>query len=395
MGIATTYLRSFNTKRLDPYPVEILKRVDRPTTLIKDEEVPRLDEREHGFNRAHRGDFGEYLKKERPRMPGKHPLSAALVGMAGHLGKILQEDFAQSKAPLTDDKVAMARHIKETAYFLRADIVGICKLPTYAVYSHDTSGQPIELNHKYAIAIVIDQDWKTASATVGNDWISSSMSYLAYSTSGFIAQVLAEYIRKLGYPARAHHARNYQVVVPPILLWAGIGEMCRIGDIVLSPFIGARFKAAIITTDLPLAIDKPIDFGLQDFCSKCKQCARYCPSGAIPFEEKTIYNGYEKWRNDVQKCTSERVGNRKGASCGVCFTVCPWNKPYTPFHRLIQWTMRNIPVARRFAVWGDELLGFHKPDLTAKWWYDLEDVNGALQVSSYSGQRGNHKEPLS
>jgi hypothetical protein len=52
---------------------------------------------------------------------------------------------------------------------------------------------------------------------------------------------------------------NYQVVVPPILLLAGLGEMCRIGDVVLNPFLGPRFKAAVVTTDLPLAADKPID----------------------------------------------------------------------------------------------------------------------------------------
>ncbi|MCP5104309.1 MAG: hypothetical protein GY950_13055 [bacterium] len=33
--------------------------------------------------------------------------------------------------------------------------------------------------------------------------------------------------------------------------------MCRIGDIVLNPFLGPRFKAAVVTTDLPLAADKP------------------------------------------------------------------------------------------------------------------------------------------
>ena len=103
---------------------------------------------------------------------------------------------------------------------------------------------------------------------------------MSYSASGFIACILADYIRRLGYPARAHHARNYQVVLPPILLWAGLGEMSRIGDCVLHPFLGPRFKAAVVTTDLPLLPDKPIDFGLQDFCSKCKKCARECPSGA-------------------------------------------------------------------------------------------------------------------
>ena len=103
----------------------------------------------------------------------------------------------------------MARHIKEAAYFLRADQVGICELPPYAVYSHSmASGEAIELKHKYAIAILIDQDYKTAAASVGNDWISNSMSFLAYSTSGFIACILADYIRRLGYPARAHTPNN-------------------------------------------------------------------------------------------------------------------------------------------------------------------------------------------
>jgi reductive dehalogenase len=285
----------------------------------------------------------------------------------------------------------MARHIKEAAYFLRADQVGICKLPPYAVYSRSmATGEAVELNHKYAIAILIDQDFKTADASVGNDWISNSMSFLAYSTSGFIACVMADYIRRLGYAARAHHARNYQVVLPPILLWAGLGEMCRIGDIVLNPFLGPRFKAAVVTTDLPLAVDKPIDFGVQDFCTKCKQCARYCPSGAIPFGDKVMFNGYEKWPNNMEKCTKQRVGNKLGAGCGVCVCVCPWNKPFTPFHRFVQWTMRNIPAARNFAVWGDELLGYDKPNFKNKWWLDLEDVDGKLTIPSHAGSRGNH-----
>ncbi|UCG63788.1 MAG: reductive dehalogenase [Deltaproteobacteria bacterium] len=392
MGIVTTYRRAFNAKKLDPYPIEILKRVDRPTTVVKEDEVPRLDERESGFNRAARGDFGTYLSKERHRFVAKHPLSGALVNMQFTLSEIVDGVTAANKALLPDDPGAMARHIKETAYFLRADLVGICELPPYAVYSHDMeTGEPVELDHPYVISIIVDQDYKTASATVGNDWISNSMSFVAYSTSGFIACILADYIRRLGYCARAHHARNYQVVVPPILLWAGIGEMSRIGDIVVSPFLGPRFKASVVTTDLPLAVDKPIDFGLQDFCTKCMQCARYCPSGAISFGEKVMLNGYEKWPNDVEKCTAQRVGNKEGAGCGVCVAVCPWNKPYTPFHRFVGWTMRNIPVARRFAAWGDEFMGYVKPKLEHKWWFDLEDVDGVLTVPEHAGCRGNNK----
>ncbi|MFC1532277.1 reductive dehalogenase [Thermodesulfobacteriota bacterium] len=394
MGVVTTFQRAFNSKKLDPYPVEVLKRVDRPTTIINEEQIERQDERETGFSRARRGDFGSYIKKEGPRFVSKFPLSAAQSKMTRHIATFDEGKYAPGKAPLPDDPVAMARHIKATAYFLRADIVGICKLPPYAVYSHIAgTEEPVELNHKYAIAIVIDQDWKTAEAAVGNDWISASMSFVAYSTSAFIAHILADYIRRLGYPARAHHSGYYQVVVPPILLWAGIGEMCRAGEMVLNPFIGNRFKAAVVTTDLPLATDKPIDFGLQDFCSKCEKCARYCPSGSIPFgkDATTIHNGYQKWDNDVEKCSKQRVGNKVGSSCGVCINVCPWNKPYTPFHRFVQWTMRNIPFARRFAILGDDIMGYGMPKLENKWWYDLEDVDGVLRVPPHSGERGNHK----
>ena len=75
MAIVTTYQRAFNGRRLDPYPVEILKRVDRPTTLIKEAEVERVDERENGFDRAQRGDFGpwgdEMMGYVKPRLERK------------------------------------------------------------------------------------------------------------------------------------------------------------------------------------------------------------------------------------------------------------------------------------------------------------------------------------
>jgi reductive dehalogenase len=386
-------MSGYHKRDVDHFPMATIRRIDRPTTMIHDDQVEKRDERESGFNKALRGDYGPFLQKERLRFGMKHPLSAALVSMQTYLKDIVDGMVAARKAPIPVDPKLLSLHIKKTAYFLRADAVGICELPAYAVYTHSAAdNEPISLSHKNAIAILVDQDWPTAHATSGHDWISNSMSFMSYSASGFIACILADYIRRLGYPARAHHARNYQVMVPPILLWAGLGEMSRIGDIVLHPFLGPRFKAAVVTTDLPLLRDKPIDFGLQDFCTKCKKCARECPSGALSHAGKVMHNGYEKWPIDIRKCTTVRVGNQHGASCGTCITVCPWNKPYTPFHRAVSWAMRHSGLARNLAIWGDDLMGYGKPHAEQQWWFDLEEVDGVIRVPKKSDKAWNPGE---
>ncbi|MEJ2109790.1 MAG: reductive dehalogenase [Acidobacteriota bacterium] len=370
-------MSGYDKRKQETFPTHKIKRVDRPTTQICESQIQRTHEGDHGFNKALRGDYGPFVQKERKRFSIKHPLSGSLMTMQLMLKNMVDGTVAARKAPISMDPEYLSRHIKETAYFLRADAVGICALPPYAVYSHSAAtGEPITLFHKNAVAVLVDQDSKTADATSGHDWISNSMSFVAYSASGFIACILADYIRKLGFPARAHHAMNYQVAVPPILLWAGLGEMSRMSECVIHPFLGPRFKASVVTTDMPLAPDKPIDFGLQDFCGKCKKCARECPSGALSYGSKVMLNGYERWPGDIKKCTSMRVGNQKGASCGTCLVVCPWNKPYTLLHRVAGAVVRHSSLARSMAVWIDDLLGYGKPDASGKWWIDLEDIEG-------------------
>jgi hypothetical protein len=143
----------------DPFPVHVLKRVERPTTQIRDEEVRRVSELDGGFQRANRGEFGPFIQKEYHRFMEKYPLSHAQLEMSRHLHSVVEGPVRAEQAPLTDDPAANARHIKETAYFLRADMVGICNLPSYVVFTHSRwDGNPIELRHRYAIGILIDQD---------------------------------------------------------------------------------------------------------------------------------------------------------------------------------------------------------------------------------------------
>ena len=372
--------------QLGPYPMEKLKRVEKPTTLITDN-VQRVDEREQGFNRAGRGDFGPLAKREFPRFVAKHPLSGALSRMTGHLAGMVEGITAPAKATIPEDPLIVSRHIKRLGYFLRADIVGICELPQYAIYTHhkrlyaeESTAEPVDLKHKYAIVVAVDQEFRTMNGSTGHDWIANSQSFLSYSTTAFISCIMADYIRRLGYTARAHHARDYQVVLPPLMLLAGIGEMSRIGDVVLNPFLGVRFKGAVVTTDLPLIADKPIDFGLQEFCKHCKKCATECPSHAISIGDKVMYNGYQVWKPDIALCTKFRITNQNGSGCAHCIKVCPWNKPSGWTHDLVRWMIEHTPAFNKFIVKMDSIWGYGKQNIKDKWWLDLEDIDGTLQI---------------
>ena len=368
--------------RLGPYPMERLKRVAQPTTRITDG-ITRFDEREHGFARAMRGDFGPYLAAEMGRFTHKYPVGAAFANMTSNFVPLVDGVVAPQKAPLPENPELLSQHIKQLGYFYRADVIGICRLPQYAVYSHDTAGNPIELNHRFAILIVIDQDYETMRGSTGDDWISGSQSFIGYSTSAFIACIMADYIRKLGYPARAHHALNYQVLAVPLLLLAGIGELCRTG-IVLNPFLGTRFKAAVVTTDLPLEEDKPVDFGLQKFCQTCLKCATECHANAIPEGDKVMLQGYENWHFDAERCSKYRLSNPHGSACGACIKACPWNKPEGWTHDVVRWIIKHAPLLNGFLVKMDDVFGYGKRDKKYKWWFDLEEVDGVIKVPEKS-----------
>jgi reductive dehalogenase len=283
-------------------------------------------------------------------------------------------DAAEEQAPIPDDPAEAAKHLKAMCYFLGADIVGVCEVPDYAWYSHDTDGTPIEPRHKYAVVILTDQGFDTLDAASGDDWISNAQSFRGYMLGSQTACVVADYIRQLGYGAQAHTNLDSDVLHIPLVLLAGLGELSRIGEVVLSPYLGPRFKSSVITTDLPLAADRPIDFGLQDFCAKCRKCAVECPCNAIPFGGKVMFNGYEMWKPDVAKCTSYRVTNSRGGGCGRCMKICPFNKEGLLHHRIGLWLAIHVPPLRGLLARMDDWFGYGRRNEKKKCWWDLEIV---------------------
>lgn len=354
------------------HPFETLKRQDTPTTFIDEARVPRVPKRTDMFARAQFGDMGKtlqdgakggyYVRKAAPSSAQRRALGAFVLLQDG--------DPSPTQVPL--DPAKAADLVKATSYFLGVDAVGLSRCPDWTWYSHDATGEPIEPPHDNAISMIIDQGFETMEGASGDDWISVAQSMRAYLRFSLLGGVVARQLRNLGYSAKAHSVMDGEVLQPPLLLLSGLGEVSRIGEVILNPFLGPRLKSGVVTTDLPMAHDKPIDFGLQNFCEACKKCARECPSGAITAGPKLMFNGYEIWKSDSQKCATYRITTEGGAMCGRCMKTCPWNLEGVLGDAVFRWTAMKVPGSAPALAKLDDLLNRGDLNPVKKWWWDLE-----------------------
>jgi reductive dehalogenase len=360
---------------LGRYPMEKISRRETPTTWISDS-VPRVPKRANFFTRALHGDLGPKPKAERSRFAVKTPSSFSYTPLIRGMVPLQTGETSVDVSDTASDPSSSADTMKAIAHALGGDMTGICAIPDYAWYSHQEDGSDIQPYHRNAIVILIDQGFETMEGASGDDWISGAQSMRAYMRGAEIAGVLADHIRSLGHAARSHTNFDSDLLHIPLVLQAGLGELSRIGELVLNPFVGPRFKSVVVSTDMPLTADKPIDFGLQDFCGKCNKCARECPCGAIPFGGKTIFNGYEIWKPDAEKCVRYRVTNQKGSACGRCMKTCPFNAEGLMTERAALWTSIKIPALRGPLARLDDRLRRGSINPVKKWWFDLELIDG-------------------
>ena len=234
--------RARRATHLSSYPMETVKRVERPTTLIIDDEVPQVPKRAAFFQRALHGDLGEKAKKERTRFAFKTPFSFALLQLIRSMVKFQDGEAARAEAGRLGDPSANALAIKSLSYFLGSDLTGICEIPRYAWFSHKEDGSPIEPYHRYAVVMLIDQGYDTMEGASGDDWISGAQSMRGYLRGAEIAGIMSEFLRAKGFSARSQTNADSDVLHIPLILWAGLGELSRIGELVLNPFVGPRFQ---------------------------------------------------------------------------------------------------------------------------------------------------------
>jgi reductive dehalogenase len=379
--------RNFRDSR---YPVEKLKRIDKPTTYIDEERIPRVPKSSEFFLRAAFGDLGKGPREASKDgySVAKAPLAAALRLALSSYSLLQRGQEAPERAKGYEDPRRNADLIKATMHFLGADICGISRAPDWVWYSHRQDGSEMEVQHSLAVSVMIDQGYETMEGASGDDWIASAQSMRTYIRASLVCGVVAQHLRYLGFSATAHSAADGDVIQTPLVLLAGLGEVSRIGETILHPYLGPRSKSGILTTDFPMEVDQPIDFGLQKFCGSCNKCARECPSGAISSGPKVMFNGYEIWKPDVEKCTRYRVTNLGGSMCGRCMKVCPWNLEGLVHEAPFRWAAMKFPSAAKLIARLDDAVGHGKINPVKKWWWDIaNDGTGRVVKMTKTNRR--------
>jgi epoxyqueuosine reductase QueG len=213
------------------------------------------------------------------------------------------------------DPAAMATEVKARARRLGASLVGVAEVTSEDLYEGRDPG--------LRYALVLGRPMERREMEFAPQPRAAAEVMRAYRAVAKVAVLLAEEIRAMGWPARAYgNPNSTDILMIPLAVRAGLGELGKHGSMI-SVEHGSNFRLAAVLTDLPLALDQPVDIGVDDVCTLCRRCVDDCPPRAI-FEDRKLVRGERKWYVDFDKCIPYFV---KTCGCAICIEVCPWSEP--------------------------------------------------------------------
>lgn len=293
-----------------------------------------------------------------------HPIYFAAADASFGLCEALWEAVDGEPASSTVERspAAWSAEVRGLARGWGALAVGITELRPYHVYTRvgrgsGRWGEPVELGHRWAVAFTVEMDHQAMAHAPGAPVIAESARQ--YATSAMVSVQLAAFMRRCGYPARAHVDGNYRVIAPLVARDAGLGDIGRMG-LIMTPKLGPRVRLGVVTTDMPLVADPGADDpAMLDFCSACRKCADNCPVAAIPHGDREPIDDGWRWRIDAESCY--RYWNYTGTDCGACMRVCPYSHPDSPPHNLVRWATARSGGMRRLLLWLDDVFYGRRP----------------------------------
>lgn len=165
------------------------------------------------------------------------------------------------------------------------------------------------------IVAAVEQDYRRMQVAPDREYLLTAGRAYVRLLQGAIE--IAHALRAAGHEARIYE-RDGGAMTLPYAIAAGLGQLGMNGQ-VLTPEAGSRVRMMLISTDAPLRIDRPVDFGIPGICKRCGICASRCPVGAIPLRERED-RGVKKWKVKTDRCLP-MVAQANG--CAVCIKTCP------------------------------------------------------------------------
>lgn len=280
---------------------------------------------------------------------------------------------------LFENPDAATTAIKHAASTTGADLVGVTAYDERWTYTERFSaasgaGKPNELPSSVQSVIVIGQAMDERLIDTAPSALSGAATGMGYSTDAVVLLTIAQFIRNLGYEAIA--SMNDTALAIPYAIKAGLGEYGKHG-LVITPEFGTSVRFGRIFTDMPLAHDRPIKFGVAEMCEICDACSKACPGRAIPNTAPTIeiHNksnivGIRKWTIDGEKCFA--YWSKVNSDCSVCVRVCPFTRDYTKQSN--RWWLRLAGSRwRKLALAIDKRQGGGARVKTERWWPHRSD----------------------
>ncbi len=291
------------------------------------------------------------------------------------------------RKPDETDIDVLTAQAKLAARLYGADLVGMAELDRNFVYSHiaknrfkfrkdinrkEINFKDIEYPEENEKELIIPNSVNNAIVMgIGNSrellqTAPSAMTHasgsIGYTRQSVATLSLCEYIRSLGYVAIP--CSNTTVLQTPMGIAAGLGQAGRLGTLI-TPEFGPNLKVFTVLTNMPVRHDKPIDFGVTEFCETCKKCARECPSKTITegprsytARTKCSQDGVLKWQNDYMKCLEYWVEG--GTNCSLCLSVCPYTKGAAWIHDVIGVTIDKLRFLDPVMLGLDDAFGYGK-----------------------------------
>jgi len=311
----------------------MIKKINTPSYTIDKKILKRYNQRQTVFGRKlydKKSDFykkGMYNNSSKVISSGREGYShldfARMMGSwtvydyfhdAFTWDKLTDSDSVMEKPILEKlqarDIEKLSKEIKKTAKYYGAYQVGITHINDNWIYSKNMDSKHIEISEEYKFAIVMTVKMDGSSIKTSPSYKSCTATGLAYSQMAFLVSCMAEFIRNLGY--KAIPMGNDTALSIPLAIDAGIGELGRNGLLITPEY------------------DKPMTFGVTDFCKNCNKCVEACEANAIQKEDEPSFKimcpsnrqGILRWAVDQDKCYKFWIEN--GGDCSNCIAACPF-----------------------------------------------------------------------